>query len=182
MIDVTTGPQSTKQIAERARVSEPTARRHLTALAETGRVKTITTDSGTRYMRTTQMLAMRRIADITLERIRSGDPAHTPGRLLSQNTGKWFFCNAPLEMCAGLARDLALPEPPFAAPLAALPRRFCISRVAARSDCYRSTTFRHRTATERSGRSCVRTLGDLVHTPDRHAAVPRAGTPLQPRT
>lgn len=67
VIDVTTEPQSAGEIAERARVSEPTARKHLSALAETGRVKTITTESGTRYMRAPQMLAMRRIADIHRE-------------------------------------------------------------------------------------------------------------------
>ncbi|WP_096391768.1 winged helix-turn-helix domain-containing protein [Halopenitus persicus] len=67
VIDVTTEPQSAKQIAERARVSEPTARKHLAALAETGRVKTITTDTGSRYMRAPQMLAMQRIADIHRE-------------------------------------------------------------------------------------------------------------------
>jgi len=67
IIDVTTEPQSASEIAERARVSEPTARKHLSALAETGRVKTITTESGTRYMRAPQMLAMRRIADIHRE-------------------------------------------------------------------------------------------------------------------
>jgi DNA-binding transcriptional ArsR family regulator len=67
IIDVTTEPQSASEIGERAHVSEPTARKHLDALAETGRVKAITTESGTRYMRAPQMLAMRRIADIHRE-------------------------------------------------------------------------------------------------------------------
>jgi DNA-binding transcriptional ArsR family regulator len=67
IIDVTTEPQTASQIAGRARVSEPTARKHLSALAETGRVKTFTSDAGTRYMRAPQMLAMRRIADIHRE-------------------------------------------------------------------------------------------------------------------
>jgi DNA-binding transcriptional ArsR family regulator len=67
VIDVTTEPQAASRIAERARVSDPTARKHLSALAETGRVKTIATDAGTRYMRAPQMLAMRRIADIHRE-------------------------------------------------------------------------------------------------------------------
>jgi|MGYP002760330919 DNA-binding transcriptional ArsR family regulator len=67
IIDVTTEPQSAGEIAGRAHVSEPTARKHLAALAETGRVKTITTDAGTRYMRAPQMLAMRRIAEIHRE-------------------------------------------------------------------------------------------------------------------
>ena len=67
IIDVTTEPQTASEIAERARVSPPTARKHLSALAETGRVKAIATDDGTRYMRAPQMLAMRRIADIHRE-------------------------------------------------------------------------------------------------------------------
>ena len=67
IIDVTTDPQTAAEIADRARVSEPTARKHLSALAETGRVKAIATDDGTRYMRAPQMLAMRRIADIHRE-------------------------------------------------------------------------------------------------------------------
>lgn len=67
IIDVTTDPQTAAEIADRARVSEPTARKHLSALAETGRVKAMSTDDGTRYMRAPQMLAMRRIADIHRE-------------------------------------------------------------------------------------------------------------------
>lgn len=71
VIDVTTDPQAVSTIAERAHVSEPTARKYLSALAETGRVKTITTDSGTRYMRAPQMLAMRRISAIHREHTKS---------------------------------------------------------------------------------------------------------------
>lgn len=67
VIDVTTEPQVASTIAERAHVSEPTARKYLAALAETGRVKTVNTDSGTRYMRAPQMLAMRRISAIHRE-------------------------------------------------------------------------------------------------------------------
>ncbi|WP_050033570.1 DUF7342 family protein [Halorubrum halophilum] len=65
--DVTTEPQAVSTIAERAHVSEPTARKYLSMLAETGRVKVINTDSGTRYMRAPQMLAMKRIAAIHRE-------------------------------------------------------------------------------------------------------------------
>lgn len=65
--DVTTEPQAVSTIAERAHVSEPTARKYLSMLAETGRVKAIKTDSGTRYMRAPQMLAMKRIAAIHRE-------------------------------------------------------------------------------------------------------------------
>ncbi|MBX0297897.1 helix-turn-helix domain-containing protein [Haloarcula nitratireducens] len=67
IIDVTTEPQPVSTIADRAHVSEPTVRKHLTALAETGRVKTVNTDSGTQYMRAPQMLAMRRISAIHRE-------------------------------------------------------------------------------------------------------------------
>lgn len=76
VIDVTTNPQTASEIAERAHVSEPTARKHLSALAETGRVKRIAAGDATRYMRAPQMLAMRRIADIhrehTKDEIRQG--------------------------------------------------------------------------------------------------------------
>lgn len=71
VIDVTTEPQVVSTIAERAHVSEPTARKYLAALAETGRVKAVNTDSGTRYMRAPQMLAMRRISAIHREHTKS---------------------------------------------------------------------------------------------------------------
>lgn len=66
-IDVTTEPRSARDIAEKARVSAPTARKYLSTMTETGRVKRISTDSGSRYMRAPQMLAMRRIAAIHRE-------------------------------------------------------------------------------------------------------------------
>ncbi|WP_241897934.1 ArsR family transcriptional regulator [Halorubrum sp. C191] len=69
--DVTTEPQAASTIAERAQVSEPTARKYLSILAETGRVKVINTESGTRYMRAPQMLAMKRIAAIHREHSKS---------------------------------------------------------------------------------------------------------------
>ncbi|MDB2260613.1 ArsR family transcriptional regulator [Halorubrum ezzemoulense] len=69
--DVTTEPQAASTIAERAQVSEPTARKYLSILAETGRVKVINTESGTRYMRAPQMLAMKRIAAIHREHTKS---------------------------------------------------------------------------------------------------------------
>lgn len=69
--DVTTEPQAVSEIAERAHVSEPTARKYLSALAETGRVKAVKTDAGTQYMRAPQMLAMRRISAIHSEHTKS---------------------------------------------------------------------------------------------------------------
>lgn len=67
VLDATTDPQTAADIAARARVSEPTARKHLNVLAETGRVKTIETDAGRTYMRSPQTLALRRIAAIHRE-------------------------------------------------------------------------------------------------------------------
>ncbi|MFA9504139.1 ArsR family transcriptional regulator [Natrinema sp. H-ect1] len=47
----TTDWQRASEIADRARVSEPTARKHLTALAETGRATTKETGTGKRFRR-----------------------------------------------------------------------------------------------------------------------------------
>ena len=67
VVDVTTKPQSAAEIADRARVSPPTARKYLSTMAEDGRVKRIDTDTGSQYMRAPQALAMRRIAAIPRE-------------------------------------------------------------------------------------------------------------------
>lgn len=64
VVDVTHEPQTAAQIAERARVSEPTARKHLSTMADAGRVTAIQTESGARYKRSSQAVAMRRIAAI----------------------------------------------------------------------------------------------------------------------
>lgn len=61
---VTTEPQTASRIAERARVSPPTARKHLSSLVDVGRVKALDSDSGTTYLRSPQTLAMRRISAI----------------------------------------------------------------------------------------------------------------------
>lgn len=63
----TTTPQYAKEIAERARVSEPTARKHLETLAETGFAEAVATGRGTRYKRSRQTVAMQRISDIHRE-------------------------------------------------------------------------------------------------------------------
>lgn len=60
----TTDPQYAGQLAERARVSEPTARKHLEILAEAGIAETVTTGHGTRYKRSPQTVAMQRIRDL----------------------------------------------------------------------------------------------------------------------
>ena len=63
----TTTPQYAKEIAERARVSEPTARKHLETLAEAGFAESVATGRGTRYKRSRQTVAMQRISDIHRE-------------------------------------------------------------------------------------------------------------------
>ncbi|QSX01010.1 winged helix-turn-helix domain-containing protein [Haloterrigena alkaliphila] len=63
----TTTPQYAKEIANRARVSEPTARKHLETLAETGFAETVATGRGKRYKRSRQAVAMQRVSDIHRE-------------------------------------------------------------------------------------------------------------------
>lgn len=64
VVDTTTEPAFAAEIAERAAVSEPTARQHLTALAEVGRIEAVAADQGTKYMRSPSTLAMRRISGL----------------------------------------------------------------------------------------------------------------------
>lgn len=71
--DVTSTPATASEIADRARVSEPTARKHLGTLADTGRITTIETSAGTTYMRSPQLLALQRISAIHRE--------HTKGEI-----------------------------------------------------------------------------------------------------
>lgn len=54
-------------IAEHARVSEPSARKHLQTLAETGFATTDSTSQGTRFKRSRETLALERIRDIHAE-------------------------------------------------------------------------------------------------------------------
>lgn len=60
----TTESQYAKDLAVRARVSEPTARKHLGILASTGVAETVDTGRGTRYKRSRQMVAIERISDL----------------------------------------------------------------------------------------------------------------------
>ena len=64
VIDATTEPAFAKEIADRAAVAEPTARRHLKSLAEVGRVAAVSVDSGTKYKRSPSTIAMRRISGL----------------------------------------------------------------------------------------------------------------------
>ncbi|WP_276299891.1 DUF7342 family protein [Halorussus lipolyticus] len=67
VLDTTTDPQFAKEIAERARISEPTARKHLSTFAEVGRAEAIPAEQGTQYKRSAQSVAMSRIAAIHRE-------------------------------------------------------------------------------------------------------------------
>jgi len=64
VVETTAEPAFAREIAERAAVAEPTARRHLESLAEAGRVTTLPVDGGTKYRRSPGALAMRRIATL----------------------------------------------------------------------------------------------------------------------
>jgi DNA-binding transcriptional ArsR family regulator len=64
VIDTTTEPAFAGEIAEQARVAEPTARRHLKSLADVGRVMEVSADGGTKYKRSPNTLAMRRISGL----------------------------------------------------------------------------------------------------------------------
>ena len=64
VLQSTTDPQYANQLAERARVSEPTARKHLEILVEAGIAETVTTGRGTQYKRSRQTVAMQRIRDL----------------------------------------------------------------------------------------------------------------------
>ena len=64
VVDTTTEPKFARDIAERAAVAEPTARRHLKSLADVGRVTAVSADGGIKYKRSPSTLAMRRIAGL----------------------------------------------------------------------------------------------------------------------
>lgn len=64
VIDATAEPALAREIAERAAVAEPTARRHLKSLADVGRVEAVSADGGTKYKRSANTLAMRRISGL----------------------------------------------------------------------------------------------------------------------
>jgi len=64
VIDATAEPAFAREIANRAAVAEPTARRHLKSLAEVGRVTAVSADGGTKYKRSPSTLAMRRISGL----------------------------------------------------------------------------------------------------------------------
>lgn len=60
----TTTPQYAGEIADRARVSEPSARKHLRTLAESGIATTRDTDRGTQFKRSRETVAMQRIREL----------------------------------------------------------------------------------------------------------------------
>lgn len=63
----TTTTQYAREIAERACVSEPTARKHLELLADSGIAETAETGRGRQYKRSRQVVAMQRIGDLHAE-------------------------------------------------------------------------------------------------------------------
>lgn len=63
----TTTPRYAKVIADRARVSEPTARNHLRTLVDAGAAETVDTGRGTQYKRSRQTVAMQRISELHAE-------------------------------------------------------------------------------------------------------------------
>ena len=67
VIDATTEPAFASEIAERAAVSEPTARRHLQSLVAVGRIEAVAAERGTKYKRSPSTLAMRRISGLHRE-------------------------------------------------------------------------------------------------------------------
>lgn len=64
VVRTTAEPRYAREIADQARVSEPTARKHLQVLAEAGIAESIESVRGMRYKRSRQVVAMSRIADI----------------------------------------------------------------------------------------------------------------------
>jgi DNA-binding transcriptional ArsR family regulator len=67
VIRSTSTPQYAREVGERARVSEPTARTHLKRLAKTGHAETVETGQGTQYKRSRQTIAMSRIVELHRE-------------------------------------------------------------------------------------------------------------------
>lgn len=63
----TTTPEYAKAIADRARVSEPTARNHLRTFVDAGVAATVETGRGTQYKRSRQTVAMERISELHTE-------------------------------------------------------------------------------------------------------------------
>lgn len=64
VVDATTEPAFASEIAERAEVSEPTARTHLKSLADVGRIEAIAAERGRKYKRSPSTLAMKRISGL----------------------------------------------------------------------------------------------------------------------
>lgn len=67
VLQSTTTPQYAGEIAERARVSEPSARTHLNALLDAGLAEAQRVDRGTRFKRSRETLAMQRIRELHSE-------------------------------------------------------------------------------------------------------------------
>ena len=67
VLQSTYSPQYAREIGERARVSEPTTRKHLKRLAKTGFSEAVETNQGTKYKRSPQSIAIERIMELHRE-------------------------------------------------------------------------------------------------------------------
>ena len=67
VLTATTSFQYAGEIADRAHVSEPSARKHLKALADAGFAETETAGKGTRFKRSREFVAMRRMRELHSE-------------------------------------------------------------------------------------------------------------------
>lgn len=67
VLKTTYRPQYARGIGERASVSEPTARKHLKRLRQTGHAEAVETSQGTQYKRSPQAIAIERIDDLHRE-------------------------------------------------------------------------------------------------------------------
>ena len=71
VLERTTEWQSAGEIADRARVSEPTARKHLTALADSGHASTSEAGAGTRFKRNPDQRRLERVQHLADEHSRA---------------------------------------------------------------------------------------------------------------
>lgn len=67
VVQSTHQPQYAREIGERARVSEPTTRKHLKRLASSGHAEAVETNQGMQYKRSPQAVAMERINELHRE-------------------------------------------------------------------------------------------------------------------
>lgn len=64
VLDTTSEPATVSELAERARISEPTVRKYIKSLCDVGRAARIETKAGSKFKRSPQTLALRRISTL----------------------------------------------------------------------------------------------------------------------